>query len=127
MQLTDDKITEIFYLIDDFYKEFNKFIDSKSIGKAPKKKPIMSNSEIVTIMVLFYYGCFRNLKHFYLFYIKINCNHLFHRTVSYIRFVELMQTQLLIMTLFLQMCCLGDCTGITYVDSTPVRVCKNKG
>lgn len=30
------------------------------------------------------------------------------------------------MTLFLKMQCLGDCTGITYVDSTPIRVCKNK-
>ena len=30
------------------------------------------------------------------------------------------------MTMFLKMQCLGDCTGITYVDSTPIRVCKNK-
>lgn len=30
------------------------------------------------------------------------------------------------MLLFLQMCCLGNCTGITYVDSTPIRVCSNK-
>jgi len=99
MQLTDNKITDFFYLIDDFCKEFNKFIDSKSIGNAPKKNPIMSNSGIVTIMVLFHYGCFRNLKHFYLFYIKINCMLLFPKTVSYNRFVELMQSQSLIMTL----------------------------
>ena len=57
MQLTDDKITEIFYLVDDFCKEFNKFIDTRSIGNVPKKKPIMSSSEIITIMVLFHYGC----------------------------------------------------------------------
>ena len=30
------------------------------------------------------------------------------------------------MTLFLKTCCLGDCTGISFVDSTPVRTCKNK-
>lgn len=126
MQLTDDKITEIFYLVDDFCKEFNKFIDTRSIGNVPKKKPIMSSSEIITIMVLFHYGCFRNIKHFYLFYVQTHCKHLFPRTVSYNRFVELMQKQSLIMTLFLQMCCLGNCTGITYVDSTPIRVCNNK-
>jgi hypothetical protein len=30
------------------------------------------------------------------------------------------------MTLFLKTCCLGECTGISFVDSTPIRVCKNK-
>jgi hypothetical protein len=30
------------------------------------------------------------------------------------------------LTLFLQTCCLGKCTGISFADSTPVRVCKNK-
>jgi hypothetical protein len=30
------------------------------------------------------------------------------------------------MTLFLKTCCLGQCTGISLVDSTPLRVCKNK-
>jgi hypothetical protein len=30
------------------------------------------------------------------------------------------------MTIFLKTCCLGECTGITYTDSTPIRVCKNK-
>ena len=28
--------------------------------------------------------------------------------------------------MFLKTCCLGDCTGISFTDSTPVRVCKNK-
>lgn len=30
------------------------------------------------------------------------------------------------MTLFLKTCRLGDCTGISFVDSTPIRVYKNK-
>jgi hypothetical protein len=28
--------------------------------------------------------------------------------------------------MFLKMQCLGECTGITYVDSTPIRVCNKK-
>ena len=27
------------------------------------------------------------------------------------------------MVLFLQLCCLGKCAGISFVDSTPLRVC----
>ena len=50
----------------------------------------------------------------------------FPRTVSYNRFTELMQQNLMPLTLFLKTCCLGDCTGISFIDSTPVRVCKNK-
>jgi hypothetical protein len=30
------------------------------------------------------------------------------------------------MTLFLKTCCLGDSTGISFVDSAPIRVCKLK-
>lgn len=30
------------------------------------------------------------------------------------------------MVVFLQVCCLGECTGISFIDSTPVRVCHIK-
>lgn len=30
------------------------------------------------------------------------------------------------LALFLKTCCLGNCTGISFIDSTPIRVCKNK-
>ncbi len=86
----------------------------------------MSTSEIITIMILFHFGAFKNLKHFYLYYIKEHMQHYFPQTVSYNRFVELLQSSALPMTMFLKTCCLGDCTGISFIDSTPIRVCKNK-
>jgi hypothetical protein len=49
----------------------------------------------------------------------------FPNTVSYNRFLELMQSVLLPMTIFAKTCCLGSCTGISFVDSTPIRICKN--
>lgn len=49
----------------------------------------------------------------------------FPQTVSYNRFVELMEKEALSMAVILKMFCLGECTGISYVDSTPLRVCKN--
>ncbi len=52
--------------------------------------------------------------------------HKFPQMVSYNRFVELLQASALPMTMFLKTCCLGDCTGISFIDSTPVRVCDNK-
>ncbi len=68
----------------------------------------------------------KNLKHFYINFVQIHLNDLFPKTVSYNRFVELSQQVILPMTMFLKMQCLGECTGITYVDSTPIRVCNKK-
>ncbi len=50
----------------------------------------------------------------------------FPTTVSYNGYTELMQHNLMAMTLFLNTCCLGDCSGISFIDATPKRVCKNK-
>lgn len=126
MNFTNDKITEIFYLTDEFCKEFEAFLSSKIIGNTPKKKPKMTVSEVITITVLFHSGSFRNMKHFYLNYVQKHLIQEFPNTVSYNRFTELMQSSVLTMSMFLKTCCLGDCTGISFVDSTPVRVCKNK-
>jgi len=126
MQLTRDKITEIFYLIDEFCLQFDKSISNHSLGNQAKRKPRMSHSEVITIVVMSHYGAFKNLKHFYLHYIKEHLFADFPNTVSYNRFVELVQSTALPMTLFLKTCCLGQCTGISFIDSTPIRVCKNK-
>ena len=29
-------------------------------------------------------------------------------------------------SIFIKTICLDECTGISYIDSTPIRVCKNK-
>ncbi|MGY4386558.1 hypothetical protein ACVWYN_003613 [Pedobacter sp. UYP24] len=126
MNITTDKVTEIFYLTDEFCNEFKTIISAHMIGNAPKRKPIMSESEVITLMTLFHSGGFRNMKHFYQHYVQKHLQSEFPRTVSYSRFTELMQNSLLPMTLFLKTCCMGECTGISFIDSTPIRVCKNK-
>jgi hypothetical protein len=126
MALTNNKITEIFYLIDEFCIEFDKSVEKHILGNKPKRAPKMSPSEVITIMVMFHTGGFRNMKHFYIHYLQVHMRHLFPETVSYNRFVELMQSASLPMTIFLKTCCLGEGTGIAFIDSTPIRVCKNK-
>jgi hypothetical protein len=91
MYFTQDKITEIFYLTDEFCKEFQKSIDGHLIGNAAKKMPKMEQSEVITILIIFHGMQFKNLKHFYLNYVQIHLTHLFPNTVSYKRFVELSQ------------------------------------
>jgi len=86
----------------------------------------MSKSEVITITILFQLSGFRTFKHFYIFYVQKHMKDDFPCTVSYNRFTEFMQQSLLPMTLFLKTCCLKNCTGISLIDSTPIRVCKSK-
>ena len=52
--------------------------------------------------------------------------HLFPELVSYNRFVELEREVAVPLALFIKKVLLGKCTGISFVDSTPLRVCKNQ-
>lgn len=127
--ISTDKITEIFFSIDEFCKIFDPALKKRQLTTGKKtrnRKFIMSTSEIITITVLFHCSGYRTFKHFYLFYVKQHLQKEFPNTVSYNRFVELMQSNVMPLTLYLKTCCLGECTGISFVDSTPIRACKNK-
>jgi len=126
MQITSDKITEIFYLADDFCIEFSKSFDAYCIGNKGKKTPKMTDSEVMCILILFHFGAFKNLKHFYVNYVQKHLKNEFPNTVSYNRFIELCGKVCLPISMLLKTYCLGDCTGISFVDSTPLRVCKTK-
>lgn len=127
----EDKITEIFCSVDDFCKEFELVINSHSLvddNHKPKRKrsKTLNTSEVITIMIVFHLGSFRNMKHFYINYVQNHLKSEFPKTVSYNRFVELMQKAMLPMTLFLKLKRMGSCTGIGFIDSTVIRVCKNQ-
>ena len=120
------KITEIFCIVDEFCKEYEKTVENHLLGNPSKRPSTMSKSEVITIAIIFQLSGFRTFKHFYIYYIQKHMNDDFPDTVSYNRFTELMQQNLMPMVLFLKTCCMGNCTGISFVDSTPIRVCKNK-
>lgn len=127
--ISKDKITEIFCSIDDFCLVFEPALAKRQLStgkKTRKRKFTMSSSEILTITVLFHLSGVRTFKHFYLGYVQEHLQEEFPNTVSYNRFVELMQSNILPLTLYMKTCCLGECTGISFIDSTPLRACNNK-
>jgi len=127
--ISTNKVTSIFCSIDDFCKVFEPALRKKQLSTGKKtrnRKFKMSTSEVLTITVLFHLSGMRTFKHFYLFYVQKHLQKEFPETVSYNRFVELMQANILPLTLYMKTSCLGDCTGISFIDSTPIRVCKNK-
>lgn len=86
----------------------------------------MSDCEIMTILLLFHTHRFRNLKSFYLGYIRRHMRGEFPHPLSYNRFVERQAQVALHLLLFLQTCAPGKCSGISIIDSTPPASCHIK-
>jgi hypothetical protein len=63
--LTPDKITEIYCIADDFCKEFSKEFKKLQLlpedGRKHRNRSCeMSDSEIMTVLLLFHFGTFKN-------------------------------------------------------------------
>ena len=117
-------------MADDFCKEFTfqqeKYMIEYKKTKHRNKPNCMSYAEIMVILIRFHSGGFRCFKHYYKEYVCKHLKHLFPRQVSYNHFVELEKEVLLPVTIFIKKVLLGTCTGISFVDSTPLRVCRNQ-
>ena len=128
--LSADKVSEIFCIADDFCQEFDREIENLSLPldgkKHRRRKGQMSDSEIITILICFHFNTYRNFKHYYLSYVKGCLKDAFPNAVSYNRFVELESRVAVQMALFLELFCFGECTGISFIDSTCIPVCHNK-
>lgn len=130
--LTQDKITEIFCLADDFCKEYsheiksNKALAPNNGKKHRNRSHLMSDGEIMTILMLYHFGSFKNFKHFYLMYIGGTLRKDFPKQLSYNRFIAIENKVFVPMMLFLNIICFGQSTGISFVDSTKIAVCHNK-
>lgn len=129
--ISKDKITEIFCIADDFCKELEKEFAKKVLpdsDNAPKRhrKRMMSDAEVITILICFHFNSYRNFKHYYLYCVRTVWKDLFPKTFSYNRFIEIMPRCFVAMTMFLKLAVFGKCTGISFVDSTCIPVIHNK-
>lgn len=122
-------LLNIFYNIDNFCKAFIRFWQKFLLrsGEAKRIKPSrLCLSEIMTVMVNFHLSGFRTFKDYYT---KHVCRYLrkeFPHLVSYNRFVELMQGTLIPLVVYLKRCRLAKATGISFIDSTTLKVCHNR-
>ena len=126
----ESKVTEIYCMADDFCKEFTfqqeKYMIEYKKTNHRNNPNRMSDAEIMVILILFHSGGFRSFKHYYKEYVCKHLKHLFPRQVSYNRFVELEKEVLLPMTIFIKKSPAGNLYGISFVDSTPLRICRNQ-
>jgi len=129
MKNFEDKLIEIFCNVDDFNKVFINELQKHQLSDGSRKriKPgNLNESEVMTIVIYSHLMRYRDFKHYYLYHVSKHMKKEFPGVVSYNRFVELMQKVLLPLAVYLKTCCLGKCTGISYIDSSPIRVCHIK-
>jgi hypothetical protein len=121
-------ILPLFCDIDDFCLRFEPLWRDRLLAEVPRRRQRATTlclSEVMTIIVLFHSSGYRNFKTFYTQHVLKYMAGAFPRLVSYTRFVELMPSALVPLCGYLQSR-KGECSGISFVDSTSLRVCHNR-
>jgi len=124
-----DSLLELFVHVDDFCQAFlpplEQYLLSDGTIKRHRERSL-SVSEVMTILIHFHQSHYRNFKAYYCGHILPHLRSEFPNLVSYTRFVDFIPSALLPLCAYLQQTCLGDCTGVSFIDSTSLDVCRNQ-
>ena len=123
-----DSLLELFCDVDGFCQSFlpkwqKQLFSDGEIQRQRKRS--LSLSEVMTILIHFRQSHYRDFKAYYTGYVLERLRSEFPGLVSYTRFVEFVPSALIPLCVYLRSSCLGVCTGISFMDSTALTVCKN--
>lgn len=121
-------LLELFCAVDDFCQDFLPFWEKAQITagiKTRKRRTQLTMSEIMTIVIHFHQSHYRDFKSYYTQHVMKNLKSEFPGLPSYNRFIQLMPRSAVPLMFYLHSC-KGKCTGISFVDSTPLVVCHNR-
>ena len=125
-------IITLFCEIDDFFLAYEKWkpatqsLPRETTPLETRGRPRrLHPSEVMTLLIAFHESGYRTFKHFYQKHVCVYWCAEFPNLVSYSRFVQLKKEVLEVLTFYLS-AHLGTCSGLSFVDSTRLRVCDNK-
>src|SRR3989440_8861885 len=121
-------ILPLFCDIDDFCQFFEPRWKRRLLSSGARQRDRAARlclSEVMTIIVMFHSSSYRNFKAYYTEQVLKSYTWAFPRMVSYQRFVELMPRALVPLCGYLQTR-KGECSGISFIDSTSLKVCHNR-
>ena len=117
----------LFCDVDDFCLGFETQFQQRLLTdgiRSRNREGRLSQSEIMTIAIAFQLSHYRDFKAFYNNLLATGAN-LFPGLVSYKRFNSLMSRLVVPLAGYLKSR-FGTCSGVSFVDSTPLAVCGNK-
>ena len=123
-------ILTLFCEIDDFFLEYEKWKATHCLRETTpvetRGRPrSLHPSEVMTLVIAFHQSGYRTFKHFYLKHVCVYSCEAFPTLVSYSRFIQLKKEVLGLLHIYLSTT-LGECSGISFVDSTRLRVCDTQ-
>jgi len=121
-------ILPLFCDIDDFCQFFEPLWKKRLLSSGERRREragYLCLSEVMTIIVMFHTSSYRNFKSYYTEQVLKSYSWAFPSLVSYQRFVELMPLALVPLCGYLQTR-KGECSGISFIDSTALKVCHNR-
>lgn len=124
-----ESLVELFVHVDDFCQAFLPQLEQhllKSGLLQRRRARSLSMSEVMTILIHFHQSHYRTFKAYYCEYVAPQLRSEFPGLVSYTRFVDFIPSALIPLCAYLQSACLGDCTGVAFIDATSIDVCLNQ-
>jgi transposase len=124
-----ESLLELFVRVDDFCQSFLPVFEQHLLTSGMiqrRRERSLSISEVMTILIHFHQSHYRNFKAYYCEHVQPHLCSEFPSLVSYTRFVDFMPSALLPLCAYFQQTCLGDCTGVSFIDSTSLDVCLNQ-
>ena len=124
-------IIALFCEVDDFFLAYERWKTTHCLAKEASARETRGRprrlhpSEVMTLLIAFHQSGYRTLKHFYEKHVCVYWRGEFPHLVSYSRFVRLQAEVLTVWVSYLS-ATLGECSGLSFVDSTRLRVCDNK-
>jgi hypothetical protein len=121
-------LLELYCHVDDFWQAFAAEWESELLQagiQQRRRQGRLCGSEIMTILIYFHQMRYRDFKTYYRQFVQVYLRTEFPALVSYNRFVELIPSLLVPLCAYLRHC-YGGCTGISFIDSTPLAVCHNR-
>ena len=127
------KVVEVFCFIDDFCKQVSQYLASHPlpVGLGPRavagRKASLSESEVLTILVLYHLSGFKCFMYFYERLVLGELRSYFPQACSYSQFLSLARQACWHAFLLAHYRCgLSDRTGHYYIDSKKLPVCDNR-
>lgn len=121
-------LEDLFCDVDDFCQTFEPQWEGQLLGNGLQRRKRLRSlclSEIMTILIGFHQSSYRHFKAYYQQKVCLEWNSAFPGLVSYHRFVEWMPSALLPLCAYLRSC-FGTCSGVSFMDSTSLKVCHNR-
>ena len=117
----------IFCDVDDFCKAYEEYCMHSLMMEKKKVLPRtrMALSEIITILIMYHLSGYRTFKWYYKNHVMKYQKQDFPSLVSYNRFVEIMEYALVPLIVYIVRARFVKCSGISFIDSTPIKVCDN--